>query len=227
VLTGIRPTFARFKTFNDWADKSVPNHLSLPRYLKESGYTTISVGKVYHHQTDDLDGWTEEPIWAKTDGLKQDFITPESKEIIKNLSKDGKESNGPAFEMADCHDTAYIDGKTTLIAVDKLKQLKKGGKPFFLGLATLNHTSHLMHPKSIGICMITMLLSWPTIPITHKICPKAIFITRPNCGHAIQRGAIRQPFARRLLADVKAWLLCLCKLYRCPDWDINRSSQRT
>ena len=147
VLTGVRPTFARFKTFNDWADKSVPNHLSLPRYLKESGYTTISVGKVYHHQTDDLAGWTEEPIWAKTDGLKQDFISPESKEIIKYLSKDGKESNGPAFEMADCHDTAYIDGKTTLIAVDKLKQLKDGGKPFFLGVGYLKPHLPFNAPK--------------------------------------------------------------------------------
>lgn len=147
LLTGVRPTFTRFKQFHDWADKEVPNHLSLPRYLKESGYTTISVGKVYHNQPDDLGGWTEEPIRPKTDGLMQDFITPESFEIIKNLSKDGKDGNGPAFEMADCHDTAYIDGKTTLVAIEKLKQLKNADKPFFLGVGFLKPHLPFNAPK--------------------------------------------------------------------------------
>ncbi len=147
LLTGVRPTFTRFKQFSDWADKSTPNHLSLPRFLKEAGYTTISIGKVYHNQPDDLAGWTEEPIRAETDGMMQDFITPESIEIIKKLSKNGKEGNGPAFEMADCHDTAYIDGKTTMLAIEKLKQLKKNKKPFFLGVGYLKPHLPFNAPK--------------------------------------------------------------------------------
>ncbi len=147
LLTGIRPTITRFKTFHAWADNEVPGHLSLPRYLNNHGYTTISLGKVYHHQTDDLDAWSEHPWWATTDGVRQDFINPQSIAIAMAYGTDGEPGNGPAFEIFECHDTAYIDGKTTIRALDELKKLKDQDSPFFLGVGYLKPHLPFNAPK--------------------------------------------------------------------------------
>ena len=59
LLTGMRPTRNRFITAHTSKDKQVPNAKSLPFLLKENGYTTISNGKIYHYNKDDVTAWDE------------------------------------------------------------------------------------------------------------------------------------------------------------------------
>lgn len=35
---------------------------TLPEHFKNNGYETVSIGKLYHHPDDDLQGWTAEPF---------------------------------------------------------------------------------------------------------------------------------------------------------------------
>ena len=50
--------------------------------------------------------------------------------------------DGPAYELADVPDNAYEDGFNTDLAIATMKDmLKKGDKPFFLGLGF--HKPHL------------------------------------------------------------------------------------
>ncbi len=61
LLTGVRPTLERFVTYYTRADEDLPGHLSLPRFLKNNGYATVSLGKVYHHADDDPEAWSKMP----------------------------------------------------------------------------------------------------------------------------------------------------------------------
>ncbi|GIR41072.1 MAG: hypothetical protein CM15mP51_18520 [Porticoccaceae bacterium] len=57
--------------------------------------------------------------------------------------------------MADVEDSAYFDGKTTLEALNRLNQLSKNQKPFFLAVGFVKPHLPFNAPKSIGISMIT------------------------------------------------------------------------
>ena len=42
-------------------EQLMEDYTSLPRLFKENGYETISIGKIFHHPADSLDGWTVAP----------------------------------------------------------------------------------------------------------------------------------------------------------------------
>ena len=148
LLTGVRPLWDRFVTYDDYADKHLPGHLSLPRYLKQNGYITLSRGKVYHHRDDDLAGWSETP-WFPTGNWQgwQAYIDPKS-EIIDN-PRDGQPSRiaGPAWESPDVEDSAYPDGKIAEKAVDDLHGLAQKDQPFFLAVGFLKPHLPFNAPK--------------------------------------------------------------------------------
>ena len=51
LLTGIRPSSNRFINYLTWAEKDAPGVTTLNTHFKKHGYTTISLGKVFHHAT--------------------------------------------------------------------------------------------------------------------------------------------------------------------------------
>ena len=56
LLTGLRPSTTGIKTLKQSVSDTVPNITTLNKSFKQSGYETISIGKIYHHANDDLDG---------------------------------------------------------------------------------------------------------------------------------------------------------------------------
>ncbi|MDZ7723276.1 MAG: sulfatase [candidate division KSB1 bacterium] len=136
LLTGVRPSPQRFIYWHTWADKDLPGHLSLPRYLKQNGYHTISNGKIYHHRTDDMEAWSEEPWHPKGDWFDKGYLAEETREkIIPNPRSDQPSSTiGPAWETADVDDSNYPDGKIADKSIRDLERLAKLDQPFFLGV---------------------------------------------------------------------------------------------
>src|SRR5210317_968810 len=65
LMTGVRPTANRFLGYDTWAQKDLPGALSIAKHFKNNGYHTISNGKIFHHRTDCLDGWSEDPYRPK------------------------------------------------------------------------------------------------------------------------------------------------------------------
>ena len=61
MLTGMLPTKTRFINYSTRVDVETPNQVTLPRLLKDNGYTTISNGKIYHHLDDRVSDWDE--VW--------------------------------------------------------------------------------------------------------------------------------------------------------------------
>ena len=77
LLTGNRPeTIGIYSIFTPL--RSVhKNMLTMPQYFKQNGYTTVSVGKVYHHATDDKSSWSihipkENAQWVNHSGKNGD-----------------------------------------------------------------------------------------------------------------------------------------------------------
>ena len=133
LLTGVRPNRERFLTYHTWADKDLPGHLSLPRHMKESGYYTLSFGKVYHHNEDDLKGWSEHP-WRPSGQNWRNYITEENLTIAAGMD------NGRAYpfekpENANYND--YYDGMIADTAISRLEGLARLDQPFFLAVGFL------------------------------------------------------------------------------------------
>ena len=131
LLSGLRPTPTRFVNYYANKDKEAPEVTSLPKYFRENGYTTISLGKVYHDTYDDIDAWSEKP-W---DGVVpqhtwRDYVLEENIELQNNIDIKA----GYPYECADVEDNAYRDGKFAEKAISHLKQFKTTGEPFFLAV---------------------------------------------------------------------------------------------
>ena len=127
LLTGVRPTRNRFKNYATMADKDLPGVQSLPDFYKARGYQTVSLGKVYHHASDDADGWTQKPWVPPNEGPGwRDYKLEASRE----QARVGRRKAGPSTEAPDVADNAYQDGKLADRAIAQLNRLKD--EPFFL-----------------------------------------------------------------------------------------------
>jgi len=128
LLSGVRPGRHRFIGYSTYLDEDYPGVTSLPMHFRNNGYTTISNGKIYHHQDDDAEAWDE--VWKPVNKVtSRDYLT----EVNIELEKEGK-TRGYPYENAAVPDTAYRDGKLAEKAVEDLKKLKEKGKPFFLAV---------------------------------------------------------------------------------------------
>lgn len=129
ILTGLRPeSFGIYSLFTPLRSQH-KDLVTMPQFFKNNGYTTVSVGKVYHHATDDKGSWSihipkESNSWVK----------PENLALIDSLKAAGIKSNGPAFENADVNDEAYKDGRATNHAIDILQNIKNEKFLMFVGL---------------------------------------------------------------------------------------------
>lgn len=139
MLTGMLPTKTRFIDYNTRVDVETPKQVTLPRLLKDNGYTTISNGKIYHHLDDRTSDWDE--VWRPyafdkneqglsplnyRQSLWKDYQLAENIELYKTTG------TGPAYENADVSDNTYIDGMLTDKVIEDLKRLKTSDKPFLL-----------------------------------------------------------------------------------------------
>ena len=72
LLSGVRPDTSKIYGNNTPVRKAMPDVTTLPEHFKNNGYESISIGKLYHHPSDDLQGWSNKPFLIKervlTDG---------------------------------------------------------------------------------------------------------------------------------------------------------------
>ncbi len=138
LLSGCRPDTTKIYDLSHPLRQMMPDLVSLPQLFKNHGYTTISLGKIYHHRTDDLVGWSEKPDYEKGAWKGRGYLAPQSIEDIKAVppAKVGKVRRGlgPAFEGPDVPDNAYADGIVSDNAVARLRKFAATGEPFFLAV---------------------------------------------------------------------------------------------
>jgi len=118
---------------------------SFPAWLRNHGYTTVSVGKVSHHPggrggpdwNDDTKpempgAWTRHLLpagsWQHPRGVMHGLANGEIRKNAKDMD---------VFQTFDGPDAAYPDGLITNEALQQMNNLAKGGKPFFLAVGII------------------------------------------------------------------------------------------
>ena len=119
-----------------------PDQPSLPRYLRDHGYNTVSAGKVSHHPGGrggkdwDDDSMPEMP-GAWTRHLQQTGDWQHPRGIMHGLANGEIRKNAKdmaVYQAEDGADDIYPDGLITDTALSELESLGKEDKPFFLAV---------------------------------------------------------------------------------------------
>ena len=141
ILSGCRPDTTGIFDNQHFLRGQMPDVVTLPQHFKKCGYTTLSLGKVFHHSErepgDDPQSWSE-PAWYHGEPYKH-WFTKESLDYVKQLKalpkdKQPKQLRAAPFEAASEPDEVYPDGQTAAKAIETLQRLKADAKPFFLAV---------------------------------------------------------------------------------------------
>jgi len=131
LLSGSRPETSQVWNYFTPMREKQAEVLSMPQHFKQNGYSTVSLGKVYHARNDDYpQGWSERP-WLPKGGQYH------TKAANAARVKDAKgRFRGPSLENGgDVPDNTYGDGKVADEAVARLTAFAKAPKqPFFLAV---------------------------------------------------------------------------------------------
>lgn len=138
LMTGMRPDSTGIYDLNHPLRQTLPDAMSLPRFFREHGYRTISLGKIYHHPKDDQQYWDvldncTGPIYASAESVA---VIAEKRQAAtkRGLSENAirAAAKGPAYEAGDVQDSFYGDGK---LADEAIRQLQSNdGRPFFMAV---------------------------------------------------------------------------------------------
>jgi arylsulfatase A-like enzyme len=129
-------------TLSGQAEKEIPE--TFVHHLKRQGYYTVGIGKITHHPDGYVYGYLEEP----GDKLElphswNEMLMPDERwgsghnaffGYADGTNRHTYDKNVFPYESADVEDSSYPDGLIAELAMDKLKELKEKGQPFFMGL---------------------------------------------------------------------------------------------
>ncbi|WP_396600672.1 sulfatase [Algibacter sp. R77976] len=197
LLTGTRPTRHRFVDYKTRADTDVPHAISLPKLLRQNGYTTISNGKIYHHNDDDSLAWDRR--WFPKGNIR-------NYQLKKNIKENGEANlamgGASAFEMAEVNDTAYFDGKIAQKGITDLRKLKDKNHPFFLALGFMKPHLPFNAPKKYWDLYDRNKILLPESYVQPETTPKQAFNNfgeLRNYGNIPRKGKISDDLAKELI----------------------------
>ncbi|WP_282055879.1 sulfatase [Maribacter luteus] len=197
LLSGMRPTRHRFIDYSTRADIDVPDAISLPKLLKQNGYTTIANGKVYHNGKDNVSSWNS--IWFPEGNIR-------NYQLEENIKDNGNANlavaGATAFEMAEVEDTAYFDGKIAQKGIADLKKLKNKNKPFFLALGFMKPHLPFNAPKKYWDLYDRSKIELPESYLQPESTPKEAFHNfgeLRNYGNIPKQGDVPDDLAKELI----------------------------
>ncbi|MGC3966105.1 MAG: sulfatase-like hydrolase/transferase [Pirellulales bacterium] len=141
LLVGLRPQTLGIYDLATNFRKSAPDAVALPQQFKQSGYTTISIGKLFHvghGNVSDKDSWSEPPF--KGGGVQYVNEANRVEARFEEKKVNAKQAaamslRGAAVEAGRCDDDAYVDGVAAFEAERRLEGFAKTPEqPFFLGV---------------------------------------------------------------------------------------------
>lgn len=129
LMTGLYPESTGLRSYHvkDWR-KKLADVTTLNQHLKNHGYLTLGLGKIYHervgHDAVDGDNWhcwfdlAHETHWVDPENVATHYRNE------KQYQETGKgPKRGPVTESVDVADNAYIDGRRADLAVRLINQL--------------------------------------------------------------------------------------------------------
>ena len=134
LMSGLRPHAKRFVSFTARADEDAPGFTTMNQHLKNNGYRTISLGKVFHSPDDSASGWSEKPWRPTTSNYRNKKA--EKKAIAEHKKKYPKrvKVRGMPFEASNAKESEYRDHQIATRAIKHLEELRDSDSPFFLAV---------------------------------------------------------------------------------------------
>lgn len=146
LLTGLRPTKNRFLDYRSMAEEDAPGVKSLPQTLRESGYRTMAIGKIFHNAKDLADESWSEGVHTAGEPHTTSLKSVEQRVVYGNSTIEAKRKI-PWYEIADVNDEDYPDGKVKTEALDALSFLASTEEPFFLSVGFIRPHLPFYAPK--------------------------------------------------------------------------------
>lgn len=151
LMTGLRPDTLGVWTLPIHFREARPDAVTLPQWLRRSGYTAVSHGKIFHNPTPDPQSWSE-PI---RDLPKLPYFYPDgTRDVIKDAMEklpgnDWRKNNlrGPATASPELPDNKLLDGARTDMCLEDLRRLGKAETPFFLAMGYIRPHLSFVAPK--------------------------------------------------------------------------------
>ncbi len=229
LLTGRHPTTTNLYGNREWFGRDHPDWVSLPKYFKQHGYTTLRSGKIFHGGIDDTEAWTEGgearrfgdgPPRAEPWKPASAPITPdENKErVARMLEADRRQApNSDRWEAVPGAGDDLGDSRVTERAIDYLRQHKDDTRPFFLAYGLSKPHSPLVAPERF----------FDLYPL-EKIELPPDFAPRPTAPEGFPDGSIRKSTADLFIGRdatpeaaremIRAYLACVSYV----DWNVGR-----
>ncbi|MCR9198554.1 MAG: sulfatase-like hydrolase/transferase [Planctomycetaceae bacterium] len=151
LMTGLRPDNLGVWTLPIHFREAQPDAVTLPQWLRKSGYTAISHGKIYHNPTPDPQSWSE-PIrdlpslpYFYPDGTRESVRSA----MEKLPAGDWRKNNlrGPATAAPELADNQLLDGARTDLCIEDLQRLARADAPFFLAMGYIRPHLSFVAPK--------------------------------------------------------------------------------
>lgn len=125
-----------------WFGDKHPDFISLPKYFKNHGYTSVRVGKIFHDGIDDTEAWSvdgqkrtlagvspDAPVKAAADGERP---AKKKKAAAKNVDSDGDEPRrSDQWIVLEGDGSSHGDSKIAARTLKYLEEFKD--RPFFIG----------------------------------------------------------------------------------------------
>ena len=129
MLTGRHPTTTGVLGNRTWFGDLHPDFVSLPKYFKNNGYTSIRVGKIFHGGIDDTEAWSIDGQTRTLAGVPKDGVKPDPKGLDEPEPDSGRKSD--QWVVLKGNGEAHGDYKSADRAIKYLREHKD--EPFFMG----------------------------------------------------------------------------------------------
>jgi len=129
LLSGRRPDTIRVWDLNTHFRETLPDLITLPQHFKNHGYSTRSIGKIFHGSgapAKDPPSWTHPPLYDHERDATTRYANPENRK--------GKGLKRASMEAAEVPDETYVDGLVCKDALAALDASKEDKQPFFLAV---------------------------------------------------------------------------------------------
>lgn len=113
--------------------------LPVPQQFRQHGYRAVAFGRIFHNSLPDPASWVEPTNWPQGVGYSRSNLRKLA-DARQQMRSDGKpvadidRMRGPATEIQDEPDERNSDGRMTVDAIEKMRELQAEGAPFFLAI---------------------------------------------------------------------------------------------